>query len=601
MIYALLLPPLFVVAALILGALAQPAPAGVWRRLALNLAPLTTMPAIVGPLLTGTAGLDVPWLVLSSSFSMEGASRPLVLGAGVLYAAALAAVAWLPREDRGSRPESLVAFLLASFVGNIGVYLAADLVTFYLSFTVMSFAAAGAIIHTRTAKAARATVIYLVMSVLSETALLAAFIMIGATGATEVAELSGAVTDTANPGLTLALLITGFGIKAGLFPLHVWLPLAHPAAPPAASAVLSGVMVKAGFFGWLRFLPTTDEGDAATSETIATAAEVFIALALIGALASVIPGALNRDPKVVLAYSTISQVGFLAGLLGAGMLTPEAAPAVAAAALVYALHHGFAKGALFMGVGVVQHHWAGGRRVLVAVGMGWAMLALAGAPLTSGAFAKYLGKYAAEDTTVLGIGLDVWLTLVATASTILLIRLLWLLRRQENSPRARADGELVGWVGVCLAGLILPFVVGVRWLGQDLPAAEFSTLWDMIWPILLGAGIAAAGWWISRRRSDADAVPGAELLPAGDLVVPAEHLVAVGQRRGGEVISGIHEVTGRARSQVAGSTGSAMGLVNRVVGRLARGLNSWTVSGVIAVGLLTAGLAGSMLILGVFS
>ena len=55
--------------------------------------------------------------------------------------------------------------------------------------------------------------------------------------------------------LSLILILLGFGIKAGALPLHVWLPLAHPVAPVPASAVLSGVMIKAGLLGWLRFLP----------------------------------------------------------------------------------------------------------------------------------------------------------------------------------------------------------------------------------------------------------------------------------------------------------------------------------------------------------
>ena len=94
--------------------------------------------------------------------------------------------------------------------------------------------------------------------------------------------------------LTVVLLFIGFGVKAGLVPLHVWLPLAHPAAPPAASAVLSGAMVKAGLVGWLRFLPLGQH-----ERGLEVLGWVLMALALIGAFLAVVVGVLQDDPKVV--------------------------------------------------------------------------------------------------------------------------------------------------------------------------------------------------------------------------------------------------------------------------------------------------------------
>jgi formate hydrogenlyase subunit 3/multisubunit Na+/H+ antiporter MnhD subunit len=145
--------------------------------------------------------------------------------------------------------------------------------------------------------------------------------------------------------LVMGLLLAGFGIKAGALPLHVWLPLAHPAAPTPASAVLSGALIKAGLVGWLRFLPV---GEVALPALGAWC----VGAGLLAAFAGVAAGLTQTNAKSALAYSSISQMGFLTVGLGAGLLAPEAWPMLLPAVLLYAAHHGLAKGALFLGVGV---------------------------------------------------------------------------------------------------------------------------------------------------------------------------------------------------------------------------------------------------------
>ena len=137
-------------------------------------APLAVAPAIVLTVSTPTAALDLPWLLMGTSLQMDDIARPLLFVAAVLYGAALIAVAWTRR-----RAPALTAFLLASYVGTAGAYLAADAVVFYLAFAVMSFSAAGLVIHHRTPHAHRATAVYLAMTVLSETALLGALAAAG--------------------------------------------------------------------------------------------------------------------------------------------------------------------------------------------------------------------------------------------------------------------------------------------------------------------------------------------------------------------------------------------------------------------------------------
>ncbi|MDZ4266550.1 MAG: proton-conducting transporter membrane subunit, partial [Mycobacterium sp.] len=200
--------------------------AGAHRRLVLvRWAPASTIPAGVLAALGPAAGaLDAPWLVLGTRLQVDTLGRPLVLLTVVVYAAALVAVAF----GTSPRAHLLTGFLLISFIGNAGVFLAADTVTFYVAFAVMSLSAYGAVVHTGTAAARRAGRIYLGLTMISELVVLSALVMVVDAGGTLIADAPAAVAGSQYRDVIIALLLTGFGIKAGTVPLHVWLPLAHP-------------------------------------------------------------------------------------------------------------------------------------------------------------------------------------------------------------------------------------------------------------------------------------------------------------------------------------------------------------------------------------
>ncbi|MDE6712051.1 MAG: NADH-quinone oxidoreductase subunit E, partial [Alistipes sp.] len=149
------------------------------------------------------------------------------------------------------------------------------------------------------------------------------------------------------------VFLAGFGMKAGLFPMHVWLPEAHPAAPSHVSALMSGVMIKTGVYGILRV--ATAPGDPAA---LGTAGTIVLALGIATGLWGVILAASQNDVKRLLAYSSIENVGVI--LIGAGIaLLGKAAgnPTVAACgmtgALLHTLNHSFFKSLLFFGAGNV--------------------------------------------------------------------------------------------------------------------------------------------------------------------------------------------------------------------------------------------------------
>lgn len=180
-----------------------------------------------------------------------------------------------------------------------------------------------------------------------------------------------------------ALALLGFGTKAGLWPLHVWLPRAHPAAPSHVSALMSGVMVKTGIYGILRVLLVLGSPQAAWGVTLLAVGGVSAVLGLLNALG-------QRDLKALLAYSTGENVGIIAlglgaGVLGAALGQPEVAAAGFAGALLHVWNHGLFKGLLFLGAGSVVH--ATGTRNLERLGGLWKRLPLTGTAFLVGAAA----------------------------------------------------------------------------------------------------------------------------------------------------------------------------------------------------------------------
>ncbi len=561
-------------------------------------APAAMLPAVGMTIFAPTSQLHVEWILYGSTLAVDDIARGLVLISALLYGAALVSVSWAQPGRTEEAPATLSAFLLVSYAGNIGVYLAADAVIFYLCFAVMSFSAVGLVVHYRSAKAYRATRIYLVMTVISETALLAGLFFTVHAGGMLLADAPQAILRSPYLGLILTLFLIGFGIKAGTVPLHVWLPLAHPAAPPAASAILSGAMVKAGMVGFLRFFPLQDPA-ADFNTTVEVFGWILLVLSLLGAFSAVFIGIIQRDGKVVLAYSTISQMGFIGALIAAGLIDADLAQDTIDAAVLYAVHHGLAKGALFLGVPVVKRYGRGAAGVLVTIGMTGAGLAVAGAPITSGGIGKYVSKDAVEGLSVAGIGLDYLLPFVATGSTLLLLRFAWVVLSEQRETHRTIDGQLLGWLAVCLAGIVVPWLLGAYWSPLGLPEwTDPKTLWDATWPIGLGLVIGGAFWWAGHAGwlpKSQDQGPG---VPAGDLIEVEEPLIQRVINRGGGVLDAVHQRTTALRTGATSATSTAAQYVRTLVERIEQALRPWPRFGTSAVVLLTLMLILSLILTG---
>lgn len=153
--------------------------------------------------------------------------------------------------------------------------------------------------------------------------------------------------------LLYLLALFGFGVKAGLFPLHIWLPDAHPAAPSHVSALMSGVLIKTGIYGILRIL------------SLLPAAPVWwgwllTILGATGALYGISMAAQQRDIKRCLAYSTVENVGIILLGLGFGMVAtannhPQIALLCFAGGMLHLWNHALFKGVMFLGAGSLMH------------------------------------------------------------------------------------------------------------------------------------------------------------------------------------------------------------------------------------------------------
>ncbi|RDE24064.1 NADH/ubiquinone/plastoquinone (complex I) [Motiliproteus coralliicola] len=405
------------------------------RRLLL-LAPVPALLAVL--LLPSGSTLSLTWLLLGTQLQLDPV-RQLFL--------ALTAILWLfaylhtVGNDRGdTQAARLRVFMLLCMAGNIGLIVSADLVGFYVGFTTMGLASYGLIVHSGTVKAGFAARVYLVMTLLAEFALLAAFMLIyQRTG--QLAPSSEQLVGSGD--LELGLLFIAFAIKAGLLGFHVWLPLAHPAAPPAASAVLSGAMIKTALLGWITFMPLGEQALPAWGG-------LFIGLGSSGAIAAIAVGLTQSDPKVMLAYSSISKMNLLAAALGVALISPPIAEPLIGVIAAYAFFHGLNKGALFIGVGILKRYAAPWILALVAV----PAAILSGIPFGAGATAKT----ALSEVLLVESSEAIWvltlLTILAALTPLLMVRFLWCASSQ--SGQEAVDLRIVPWIVLIVLAAILP-------------------------------------------------------------------------------------------------------------------------------------------------
>ncbi len=459
---------------------------------------LLPWPAVVAAILGVNADpITLFWLPHQPVFFIDPQGALLLGTSAFLWSVAgFALPAFFANKPVGSR---FCIFWLLTMVGSLGVFMAADIFSFLICYVLVSLPAYVLIVQENSESTKKAGAIYLGFALVGEGILIMAFVMLTAQApeaGLRINELVGSMMQTPESQLTIGLLILGFGMKMALVPLHFWMPLTYTAAPIPVAAVLSGAGVKAGVIGLLRFLPW--EGGMADWGCL------LVGIGFLGAFYGVIVGITQSNPKTILAYSSVSQMGFLAALLGMGLYAPTAGLVVMAA--FYAAHHVLLKGGLFLVVGLAQitnKH----RVSMILVPAGLLGLGLAGLPLTGGFIAKYVVKQP------FGEGWPALLAAFSSGGTaLLMIHFVSQLARVEVHKKIPLKvGRLqVSWMLIVSASLAVPWILFEQvGLGSFSELFDPSALWKSFWPVLVGGGLA---WGLLRWGKSLGQIPSGDIL-----------------------------------------------------------------------------------------
>ncbi len=430
-------------------------------------------------------------------------------GAGIsIYAAGYL------RPGEGTAP-GLHCLLYHLFLASmVGVLVADDGYAFMVAWETMALSSYFLVVSEhRHAEIRRAGYLYLLIAHVGAVAILLAFgVLAGPQGDYTFTAMRAFDPSGAWPSVAFLLAVFGFGAKAGLLPLHVWLPEAHPAAPSPVSAMMSGIMLKTAIYGVLRIALDLLQGQ------LWWWGALLIVLGLATALFGVVFAAVQSDMKRLLAYSSIENIGLI--LVGTGLTLifkgfalPGFAALALTATLYHCLNHAFFKSLLFLATGSVLH--ATHERSLGKLGglihrMPWVawlalvgVLASAGLPPLNGFVSEWLLLQGFLFTPGLPHGyLNMLLPAVAAAVALIaalagyaMVKFYGVVflgqPREEALAHAQDAGRLerlgLAWLagGCILLGLLPPAVIA---------------LLDPVTRLLVDGGIGGAaatyGWWL---------------------------------------------------------------------------------------------------------
>ncbi|MFN4143767.1 complex I subunit 5 family protein [Aestuariivirga sp.] len=359
--------------------------------------------------LVGDTGQPIVYVVggwvppLGITLRADGISAIMLLTAGLVSAAA-AAFAWRdygPRAGEKERRSSLVFFSALLAIGSALnlLFTSADLFNLYVGLELLTFAAIPLVSLKGSAETIRAALRYLLFAVFGSMLYLLGVVLIyGAHGTLDIAALAARAKPEAVTLLAAGLATAGLLAKTALFPFHLWLPPAHAGAPPAASAVLSALVVKGSLFLlarlWFDAFPALREP--AAMQLLAGLGAAAVILGSVSALRQV-------RLKLLVAYSTVAQIGYMFFIFTLVPSAPGEAWLSGTAwtgGWMQVVAHAFAKAAMFMAAGLVAEALghdridalAGLARRLPLVALTFAVsgLSLMGIPPSGGFSAKWM-------------------------------------------------------------------------------------------------------------------------------------------------------------------------------------------------------------------
>ncbi|MDZ4133840.1 MAG: proton-conducting transporter membrane subunit, partial [Dethiobacteria bacterium] len=328
--------------------------------------------ALMYPIIATNGALvfQVPMIVtpLNLTFRVDGFSFLIAAITSFIWLiATIFALEYMNHEKNQGR---FFTFFMLTLAGTVGVPLAGDLLSLLLFFELMSLASYVLVVHTQTDEAYSAGNLYLYLGIFGGMCLLTGMgLFYFNSGSLSIAP-QAALLEGLNGYYAVAavLFIIGFGIKAGMFPLHIWLPKAHPVAPAPASALLSGIMIKTGAYGIIRVMNMiyAPSSDALTVSSMTASVDalwaqlsgagyVIIWFGIVTMFFGALMAILQNNIKKMLACSSISQIGYIIMGIGvAAYLGYEGAMGLGGAAY-HILNHAFFKSTLFLAAGAIVY------------------------------------------------------------------------------------------------------------------------------------------------------------------------------------------------------------------------------------------------------
>lgn len=312
------------------------------RPAARGLAPWAAVPALLAVVVVPeSAASDFPRFFLGMRLGLDPFGSRLLFASALLWTAAGVAA----RTRFASDPHAcrFAAFWLLALAGNFWVLAALDAASLCAGFALMTFAAYGLIAHESAGEACFAGRVYLVLALLGDALLLEGLLLRTSANADLLLPWAEVSDDDAAAG---AFVFFGLGVKAGVAGLHMWQPLAYRVVPGAVAAVLSSALAGAALLGWVRLLPL----GAAALPGLGVVAAGF---GLAGAFGAALLASVQREPKVVLAYAGVGQVGLAAAALGVALTAPAACAPLAPVLANFAVQFVLAIGVLHVLIGAL--------------------------------------------------------------------------------------------------------------------------------------------------------------------------------------------------------------------------------------------------------
>ncbi len=425
----------------------------------------------------------IPSIGSSLTLGVDGISLVLVLLTTFLMPLIVVA-AW----DHADRPKGYLAAFLALEAAVIGVFTAQDLLVFYVFFEFTLVPMYFIIGIWGGARRRYAAVKFFLYTLLGGLTMLAAILYLYTVGGATSFAYPDLLEAAANLGLVpqrwlfLAFFV-GFAVKVPLFPVHTWLPDAHTEAPTAGSVFLAAIMLKMGGYGFIRYCLTLFP-DATRELSLGTGTGFFavpwmLVLAVIGILYGALVALVQPDIKKLVAYSSVSHMGFV--VLGIFALNTTAT----SAGVVQMINHGLSTGALFLLIGFLydRRHTReisafGGLAKQVPVYAGFFLLVVLSSLALPG-----LNGFVGEFPVLLGTFQEVpWAAVLGSFCAVLAaLYLLWAYQRMFHGPLVGADNEATTDLTTREIGIMVPLVVLIVAIGL-----YPQPLYDLVQPSVEG-------------------------------------------------------------------------------------------------------------------